>query len=205
MIQPSRPRDHDIRRPRDDCHPFRGVGLTVKAGPFHVSDPLLPFAQPTQRSITDTALSDGAFRVLMVLVLHKGPDNWCNPSQGTIGALLGRTRQAIQRHLKELVRLGYVEHRTIKLPNKTSQSDYRILGGVQLPVARGCNDRLQGVQLKAPKGSNRRLQEVYPAKAEGDDTPPLRLVGGDGVSQEDEIADRKLRESEARIAARRKQ
>lgn len=101
------------------------------------------------------------------MALHKGPDGWCHPSQATVGRLLGRTRQAIQRHLRDLVRLGYIEQRTVMLPNRTKQSDYRLIRGMQPQVARGSNHRLRGMQLTARKGSNHRLHKEYTTEVEG--------------------------------------
>lgn len=65
-------------------------------------------AVPT-RAIRDPRVSDAQLRVLAELATYADPEGWCNPKQTTMAKNLGGvTRQAISKHVRALVDLGYI-------------------------------------------------------------------------------------------------
>ena len=63
------------------------------------------------RAIEDRRLGAAAFRTLCCLGTYGDKDGWCFPSVGTVSRRLGITRQAVQRSLRQIGDLGYVETR----------------------------------------------------------------------------------------------
>jgi DNA-binding Lrp family transcriptional regulator len=89
------------------------------------------------RAINDKGLSKSALIVLNVLGMYGDKDGYSFPSQSTIAEHLGITRQAVQKSLKELKRLGYLD---VNYRNDEDGSPltclYRILFDALLPVER---------------------------------------------------------------------
>src|SRR4051794_1674483 len=67
------------------------------------------FAITPARAVEDHRLGDAAYRVLACLGTYADKDGWCWPSTGAIARRLGVSRQAVQRSLKQISELGYME------------------------------------------------------------------------------------------------
>lgn len=66
------------------------------------------FAQVSVIAITDRRLSAQTHRVFTALASFANTERRCWPSQATIAAMLGVSRQAIGQHLMALRKLGYI-------------------------------------------------------------------------------------------------
>jgi hypothetical protein len=60
-------------------------------------------------AVEDHRLGDAAYRVLACLGTYADRHGWCWPSTTTLARRLGITRQAVQRSLRQLADLGYIE------------------------------------------------------------------------------------------------
>jgi hypothetical protein len=67
------------------------------------------FAITPARAVEDHRLGDAAYRVLACLGTYADKDGWCWPSTIALAKRLGITRQAVQRSLKQISELGYME------------------------------------------------------------------------------------------------
>jgi hypothetical protein len=67
------------------------------------------FAITPARAVEDHRLGDAGYRVLACLGTYADKDGWCWPSTGAVARRLGVTRQAVQRSLKQIAELGYME------------------------------------------------------------------------------------------------
>lgn len=81
------------------------------------------------RAVADTELSRSALAVLAALGIYGDREGWCWPSQSTLGDILGISRQAVGRHVKTLVKRGYLESKERRDPETDRQltNKYRIL------------------------------------------------------------------------------
>lgn len=60
------------------------------------------------RAVTDPDLSDGAFRTLAAIGVFGDRNGWCYPSYSTLAKMRGVSKQAISKHVAELVERGYL-------------------------------------------------------------------------------------------------
>jgi DnaD and phage-associated domain len=61
------------------------------------------------RAVKDKRISDSQFRTLAALGMYADEDGWCFPSLTTLGADLGKSKQAVGRDTVALRRIGYLE------------------------------------------------------------------------------------------------
>ena len=61
------------------------------------------------RAVTDKRVSDAQFRTLAALGMYADKDGWCYPMLATLGADLGKSKQAVGRDTIALRKLGYLE------------------------------------------------------------------------------------------------
>lgn len=66
------------------------------------------YAKIPVRAIDDPQLNSAAFRVLLSLCTYTDRDGYCYPSQGTIAKKLRVSRQAVNKQIRVLFRLGYI-------------------------------------------------------------------------------------------------
>lgn len=71
------------------------------------------------KAVDDNRISDTAFRTLAVLGMYTDRDGMCYPSMNLIAKSRGMSRQAVQKHIKELEALGYIK----KYARKTKKGD----------------------------------------------------------------------------------
>src|ERR1044071_7308908 len=67
------------------------------------------FAITPARAVEDHRLGDAAYRVLACLGTYADRDGWCWPSMATLADRLGVTPKAIQRSVRQLGALRYIE------------------------------------------------------------------------------------------------
>ncbi len=79
--------------------------------------PKCAFAAVPERAVDDKRLGNAGFRVLAALCSYADKDGHCFPGLGTIGGRLGITRQAVQRQVRHLKSLGYVNVEKRARPN----------------------------------------------------------------------------------------
>jgi hypothetical protein len=86
------------------------------------------FAITPALAVEDQRLGDAAYRVLACLGTYADKHGWCWPSTITRAQRLGITRQAVQRSLRQLADLGYiqVEHRH-RVDGAHDRNRYRLL------------------------------------------------------------------------------
>jgi DNA-binding MarR family transcriptional regulator len=86
------------------------------------------FAITPARAVEDHRLGDAAYRLLACLGTYADKDGWCWPSMPTLAERLGITRQAVQRSIRQLAELGYieVEHRH-RADGTQDRNRYRLL------------------------------------------------------------------------------
>ena len=104
------------------------------------------------KAVSDPELTHAEFRVLAALCVHTDKAGYCFPAGRTLGRNLGVTRQAVQRHIRRLVYLGYISKKSRKRKNGSDTSNgYRIHGwgqhdvaGVQGELARGATSEVAG-------------------------------------------------------------
>jgi hypothetical protein len=86
------------------------------------------FAITPARAVEDWRLGDAAYRVLACLGTYADRDGWCWPSMPTLAERLGVTRQAVQRSIRQLAELGYIEVERRYRPDGTQDRNrYRLL------------------------------------------------------------------------------
>lgn len=97
------------------------------------------------RAVKDKRITDAQFRTLAALGMYTDNEGWCFPKQSTIGKDLGKSRQSVNRDIKALKELGYlqVESRFREDGSQTSNL-YRLR--FDLPSEGGETPVLQGVQ-----------------------------------------------------------
>lgn len=69
------------------------------------------FAAVPTKAIRDPEVGRAALQVLCELATYASRDGWCEPKQATMAEHLGISRENVNRHLRSLVALGYVEVR----------------------------------------------------------------------------------------------
>ena len=122
--------------------------------------PKLSFAAVPERAVYDKRLGNAGFRVLAALCSYADKDGHCFPGLGTIGGRLAVTRQAVQRQVRRLKSLGYVDAEKRDRPNGSgttnqyfiifedpSESDeggQRHVAGGQSDVAGGATSEVAG-------------------------------------------------------------
>lgn len=85
-------------------------------------------------AVDDIRLPNPALRVLLALGTYSAKDGWCWPSVGTIAQRLGISRQAVQKQIKVLAGLKYIEVRPRNRPDGSqSSNEYRLLFDGVLP------------------------------------------------------------------------
>lgn len=86
-------------------------------------------------AVDDARIGAAAFRVLACLGTHSDAHGWCHPSQTLIAKRLGISRQAVNKQIKILEALGYIEIRQRFNPKTHAQmtSWYRLILDYQLP------------------------------------------------------------------------
>ena len=86
------------------------------------------FAITPARAVEDHRLGDAAYRLLACLGTYADKDGWCWPSMPTLAERLGITRQAVQRSVRQLADIGYVEveHRH-RADGTQDRNRYRLL------------------------------------------------------------------------------
>ena len=95
-------------------------------------------------AVEDRRLSAPAFRVLAALGTYSDKDGWCWPSMSTLARMLNCTRQAVQQHIRELAKLGYIEVQPQLRENRGNTANrYRLLFDRALFVV---GSELRGVQ-----------------------------------------------------------
>lgn len=121
-------------------------------------------------AIDDKRMGAAAFRVLACLGTYSDERGWCRPKQSTIGKRLGISRQAVQKQIRTLVELGYLEvhHRFDKDTHAQRSSMYRLVLDYQLEDA---NRRLP---LPAVEDDDAGEEQVQPDV----DTPQPEIAPG---------------------------
>lgn len=85
-------------------------------------------------AIDDTRLSASALRVLCALGTYGDKEGWCFPSMATISKRLDISRSAVQKQVRALQALGYLEVRTrMRSDGGQSSNEYRLVYDRQLP------------------------------------------------------------------------
>ena len=124
------------------------------------SKPKSTFARIPERAVDDRRLANAGFRILAALGSYTDKDGHCFPGLGTIGQRLGITRQAVQRQVRHLKSLGYVnvEKRArpngsgttnrydilFEPPNESNEEGQRHVAGGQPDVAGGATSEVAG-------------------------------------------------------------
>ena len=86
------------------------------------------FAITPARAVEDHRLGDAAYRVLACLGTYADKDGWCWPSMQTLADRLGITRQAVQRSIRQLAEIGYLEVEPRRRPDGSQDRNrYRLL------------------------------------------------------------------------------
>ena len=133
------------------------------------------FAITPALAVEDRRLGDAAYRVLACLGTYADRQGWCWPSTIALAQRLGITRQAVQRSLRQLAELGYIE---VEARRRTDggydRNRYRLLfdralfevrnrdldetsepeESMQHDVASPCNMTLQTMQRGLGEGCN---------------------------------------------------
>jgi hypothetical protein len=86
------------------------------------------FAITPARAVEDERLGDAAYRLLACLGTYADKDGWCWPSMPTLADRLGITRQAVQRSIRQLAEIGYIEVEPRRRPDGSQDRNrYRLL------------------------------------------------------------------------------
>jgi hypothetical protein len=86
------------------------------------------FAITPARAVEDHRLGDAAYRLLACLGTYADKDGWCWPSMPTLADRLGITRQAVQRSIRQLAEIGYIEVEPRRRPDGSQDRNrYRLL------------------------------------------------------------------------------
>jgi hypothetical protein len=108
------------------------------------------------RAFYDKALSKSSVMILGVLGMYGDKDGYCYPSQTTIASHIGVSRQAVQKCLGELSRLGYLQIQNRFDTDKSKiTSLYRILYDGVLP-----DDRARTIQTENKRAVPHATPEV---------------------------------------------
>lgn len=67
------------------------------------------FGQIPMTALLDKRLTPRDITVIAALGIYTDKHGWCHPSYTTVGAILGISRQAVQRSVQNLERAGYLE------------------------------------------------------------------------------------------------
>src|SRR5262249_41807982 len=87
------------------------------------------------RALDDARLRPAAFRVLCALSTYGDRDGRCWPSLRSVGKRLGIRRRAVQRQIRELGELGYLEIVPRSRENgSTTSNGYRLLFDGELAI-----------------------------------------------------------------------
>lgn len=79
-------------------------------------------------AVSDTRLSNGAFRTLNALGVYGDKNGWCWPSLARLAAMLHKSRQAVSKDLQQLKDLGYIRI----VPQFDDQDGARLVNRVQI-------------------------------------------------------------------------
>ncbi len=125
------------------------------------------------RAVEDRRLSNAAFRVLAALGTFSDKEGWCWPSMVTLAEMLNTSRQAPQRQIRKLCKLGYIEKsRQHRADGGNTSNRYRLLfdralfqkqteiEGGQHGVAWGGNTALQGGQPDVAGGATSEVATI---------------------------------------------
>jgi hypothetical protein len=86
------------------------------------------FAIVPARAVEDRRLGDAAYRLLGTLGTYSNRDGWCWPGADLLARRLGITRQAVQRSIRQLAELGYIEvERKRRADGGYDRNHYRLL------------------------------------------------------------------------------
>ena len=115
-----------------------------------IKHPVSRFSIVPARAVEDRRLSAPAFRVLAALGTYSDKDGWCWPSMNTLARMLNCTRQAVQQHIRELTKLGYIEVQPQLRENRANTANrYRLLFDRALFIV---GSELRGVQEELAGG-----------------------------------------------------
>lgn len=78
------------------------------------------------KAAKDNNISDTAFRTLSILGIYTDENGMCWPSMGTIAKIRGMTRQAIQKHITELEKAGYLIRKPRFLKNQQQSNRFQV-------------------------------------------------------------------------------
>ncbi len=137
--------------------------------------PKFAFARVPERAVDDKRPGNAGFRVLAALCSYADKDGHCFPGLGTIGGRLGVTRQAVQRQMRRLKSLGYVNTEKRARPNgsgttnryliifeptnESNEGGQRHVAGVQRHVAGGATSEVAGGATSEVAPLNRPLNK----------------------------------------------
>src|SRR4051794_112350 len=109
-----------LATPRRESAPRRSEGgMTGHSGRFAITP---------ARAVEDRRLGDAAYRLLACLGTYADKDGWCWPSMPTLADRLGITRQAVQRSIRQLAEIGYIEVEPRRRPDGSQDRNrYRLL------------------------------------------------------------------------------
>jgi hypothetical protein len=86
------------------------------------------FAITPARAVEDQRLGDAAYRLLACLGTYADRDGWCWPSMATLADRLGISRQAVQRSIRQLSELVYIQVEPRRRPDGSQDRNrYRLL------------------------------------------------------------------------------
>lgn len=125
------------------------------------------------RAVEDRRLSNAAFRVLAALGTFSDKEGWCWPSMVTLAEMLNTSRQAPQRQIRKLSKLGYIEKsRQHRADGGNTSNRYRLLFDRALfqkqteieegqhSVAGGGNTALRGGQADVAGGATSEVATI---------------------------------------------
>ncbi len=137
--------------------------------------PKFAFAAVPERAVDDKRLGDAGFRVLAALCSYADKDGRCFPGLGTVGRRLEITRQAVQRQVRRLKSLGYVNDEKRDRPNgsgttnryfivfdppgENNEGGQRHVAGGQPDVAGGATSEVAGGATSEVAPPNRPLNK----------------------------------------------
>lgn len=114
--------------------------------------------------ITDSSVSDGAYRLYAVLTTYARQGGSCYASRGTLAKRLGKSDKAVDRYMKELVseRMVKVQRRRHKDNPKLWDSNEYLLITAQ-PEAQGVPPQMSlGTPVDVARGTPKSVQGVPP-------------------------------------------
>jgi len=117
------------------------------------------------RAVRDKRVGDAQFRTLAALGLYGDKDGWCFPKLATLGADLGKSRQAVSKDIQELARLGYVEIMAQKREDGSrTNNKYRLLFDTPQP---GVDTPQSGIDTHQRHDDTPQPQELIPLNLRG--------------------------------------